>query len=483
MNALHFSSANAIAQRIREGALSARDALERFLDRIDRLNGPINAVIYQDRDRARAFADLCDEARARGAPLGRLHGVPMTVKESYQVAGWPTTFGLPDLKDNITSTTALAVQRLQAAGANVFGKTNVPIRLADFQSYNEIYGVTQNPWAPGRTPGGSSGGSAAALAAGLTGLEIGSDIGGSIRNPAHFCGVFGHKPTWTIAPPRGHAVDDTLTPTDISVIGPLARSAQDLETALELMAGPDEFDPPGLVSLMPRLTEPLSALRIGVWTSDPLCPTSRAVEARVAAVAEALGRAGAQVDLKARPAFESAHSHEVFSALLSAAMSARLPDDMFERRVAKAAAAPPGDRSPAVTEARWQTLRTRDWGRYNEARTKLRWAWRRFFDQTDFLITPVMPTTAFRHDHGPEGARRLDVDGLDLPYFAQTFWAGLAGVAYLPATVFPAGLASDGLPVGLQIIGPAYGDLRTIGLAQRLEAMGFGFSPPPGLAA
>jgi amidase len=481
MTALHFQSGSAIAQAIGDGEITARGALEHFLERVDRLNAPINAIIVEDREGARARADAADAARAAGAPLGPLHGVPMTIKESYQFAGTPTTFGIPQMKDNITAGTALAVQRLAAAGANVFGKTNVPVRLADFQSYNDIYGQTNNPWNLERTPGGSSGGSAAALAAGLTGLEIGSDIGGSIRNPAHFCGVFGHKPTWGLIPPRGHVLDESVSPTDISVVGPLARSAQDLETMLGVMAGPDEIETPGLKIDLPPLTGPLSDLRIGIWASaEPFCPTSAGVGDRVQAVAEALARAGARVDETARPAFSAEHSHTVFSALLSAAMAARLPKEDFAQRIAKADGAAEDDMSPAVVQARWQTLRMRDWAAFNEQRNKLRWAWRRFFDEVDFLITPVMPVTAFPHDHGPEGARMIDIDGRAVPYFNQTFWAGLAGVAYLPATVFPAGLAPDGLPVGLQIIGPAFGDLRTIQMAQRLERMGFGFVSPPG---
>ena len=481
MTALHFQSATAIARAIRDGEITARGALEHFLDRVDRLNGPINAVVVQDRDGARARADAADTARTAGAPLGPLHGVPMTIKESYQFAGTPTTYGIPQFKDNVTQSTALAIQRLAAAGANVFGKTNVPIRLADFQSYNDIYGVTNNPWDIGRTPGGSSGGSAAALAAGLTGLEMGSDIGGSIRNPAHFCGVFGHKPTWGLVPPRGHVLDDSVSPTDISVVGPLARSAFDLEAALRLVAGPDEIETPGLTINLPTLEGPLSNLKIAIWASaEPFCPTSSGVGARIQAVADALGKAGAKVDDKARPDFSAEHSHMVFSALLSAAMAARLPDEEFKRRIAQAERAAPDDNSPATVQARWQTLRVRDWATQNEARNKLRWAWRRFFDDVDFLITPVMPVTAFPHDHGPEGSRTIEVDGRKVPYFNQTFWAGLAGVAFLPATVFPAGLAKDGLPVGLQIIGPAYSDLRTIQLAQRLERMGFGFVAPKG---
>ena len=483
MTPLHFRSATAIAAAIRSGETTARAALEHFLDRVDQHNGPLNAVIYQDREGARARADAADAARAAGDELGPLHGVPMTIKESYQLPGSPTTYGIPAMKDNVTQRTAVAISRLQAAGANIFGKTNVPIRLADFQSYNDIYGTTNNPWDLTRTPGGSSGGSAAALAAGLTSLEMGSDIGGSIRNPAHFCGVFGHKGTWNLVPPRGHSLDDSVSPSDISVVGPLARSADDLELAMMLVAGDDDADWRGFSDQLPGLDGPLSDLTIGIWASDPICPTSAAVGARLQAVADALGRAGAKIDEHSRPDFSSAHSYETFNGLLSSAMAARSSDEDVKRAQTRLATLSPDDQSPLAKQLRWQTLSLRDWSRLNEARNKIRWAWHRYFGEVDFLITPVMPVTAFPHDHGREGSRVIDIDGKALPYFNQTFWAGLAGVAYLPATVFPAGLATDGLPVGLQIIGPAYSDLRTIGLAQRLEAMGFGFTPPPAYSA
>ena len=480
MTALHFQSATALAQLLRDGHLGARELLDHYLARIDRFNPALNAVIWQDRGAARARADAADTARTRGEPIGPLHGLPMTVKESYDVAGAPTHWGIPELRDKVAEEDALAVQRLAAAGANVFGKTNVPIRLADFQSYNEICGTTVNPWDSGRTPGGSSGGSAASLAAGLTSLEIGSDIGGSIRNPAHYCGVFGHKPTWNLLPMRGHALGGSLTPTDISVIGPLARSADDLELTLNLMAGPDRLEAAGIGLHLPRLEGATRTLRIAVWQTDAMCPVSAAVAAKVTAVAAALAAQGATVDFEARPAFSSAHSHQLFSALLMSAMAGRFGDDEYARLVAAADSLVPQDQSDAAQTLRAQTLRARDWARVNEGRTRLRWAWQRFFEQWDFVLAPIMPTTAFPHDHRAPSERTIMIDGNAHPYFMQTFWAGLAGVSYLPATVIPAGPGPDGLPIGLQIIGPAYGDLRTISLAQRLERMGFAFRAPPG---
>ncbi len=478
---LHFQSATQIARQIADGTLSARQALEHFLDRVDRINPAVNAVVLQDREGARARADAADAARAAGRPLGPLHGVPMTVKESFDIAGQPSCWGIPALAGQPVASDALAVQRLVVAGANIFGKTNVPLRLADFQSYNEVYGTTQNPWRSGHTPGGSSGGAAAALAAGLTGLELGSDIGGSIRNPAHYCGVFGHKPTWNLLPMRGHALGGQLTPTDISVIGPLARSAEDLETQLRLLALPDQIEARGFKLDLAALHEPTQALRIAVWHDQAECAVSAAVRDRVDTVAAALAGQGASVDAAARPDIGIGQSHALFQALLHSAMSARVPDDEFTQMLARADALAPDDQGPLAQVLRAQTLRARDWQRLNEQRTRLRWAWQRFFEQVDFVLTPVMATTAFAHDHRPFGERTISVDGASQPYFSQIFWAGLAGVAYLPATVIPAGQGPDGLPIGVQIIGPAYGDLRCVQLAQRLEALGFAFVPPPGL--
>ncbi len=234
---LAFLPATELATRIRERRLGCRDLLDHMLDRVDRFNSTLNAIVVLDSERARARADAADAAIARGDIWGPLHGVPMTFKESYDIEGLPTTWGLPELAGNLAERDSTVVRRMRDAGAVVFGKTNVPVLLADWQSYNPVYGTTNNPWDVTRTPGGSSGGSAAALAAGLTGLEAGSDIGASIRNPAHYCGVYGHKPTYGVVPPRGHATPGVLAPADISVVGPLARSAEDLEVALDADGG------------------------------------------------------------------------------------------------------------------------------------------------------------------------------------------------------------------------------------------------------
>ena len=479
MSETAFVSATELARRIRTKEVGCVELLNFYFDRVDRFNPALNALIVQMRDDALERAKAADAALARGERWGPLHGVPMTVKESYDVAGTPTTWGAPQLKGNIAAADALSITRLKDAGVVIFGKTNVPLMLSDFQSYNEVYGTTNNPWDVERGPGGSSGGSAAALAAGLTGIETGSDIGGSIRNPAHFCGVFGHKPTWNLLPPRGHAMPGILSPSDISVIGPLARSAEDLETAVRVMAGPDEIASRGMTLALPELAKAPGELKVAVWRDDVMAPVDAAVSASVDAVAKALEALGASVDYDARPV-ESEHAHTVYQCLLQATMSARLPEDRYRAIQRQVDELPADDQSLAATIQRSQVARFRDWTENNEKRTHLRWRWHEFFKRFDIVLAPVMATPAFPHDHRPFGERTVTVNGKQVPYFDQVFWAGLASVAYLPATVVPAGPAESGLPVGVQIIGPEYADLATIGVAQLLEREGFGFKAPPG---
>jgi amidase len=372
------------------------------------------------------------------------------------------------------------VERLRAAGAIVFGKTNVPFGLGDLQSYNAIYGSTGNPWDPSRTPGGSSGGSAAALASGMTPLEMGSDIGGSIRNPAHYCGVFGHKPTWGLIPVRGHAPPGALAEPDIAVVGPLARSAADLGLALDVLAGPDALDP-GVRFELPRFRG-TKQLRVALWPNDAVAPVARAVEGRVRDVGRAFRELGAKVSDAARPDFDAAQSQRTFGALLQSFLAIGFPPPVYDELVRKAGALAPDDKSDAAEMLRAQTLRHRDWLFFHEARTRLRWAWQRFFQEHDLVVMPAAATSAFPRDEGAMEARRIDVDGKEQGHYQQLFWAGLAGVAQLPATVVPTGPDASGLPIGVQLVGPAWGDRVTIGAAAALEATGFAFRAPPGYA-
>ena len=399
MSDIAFASATELAEKIRQREISAVELLQIYLDRVDQFNGQINAIVVDVRDQAMDQARNADAALAAGKPIGPFHGVPMTFKESFDLEGTPTTRGNPELKNNIADNDAVAVTKLKEAGAVVFGKSNVPLALADFQSYNEVYGTTNNPYNLERTPGGSSGGSAAALAAGLTGLEAGSDIGGSIRNPAHYCGVFGHKATHNLLWTKGHsAVGQPRTKPDITVIGPLARSATDLDTAVRAMSGPDEIMARGYQLNLPEFGDRrLSDLKIAVWSDDEMCPVDREVGSRVDAVADACRAAGAQVDDQARPAFSSAHSQEIYEHLLQATMSSRMPDNDYKSLKQYVESLDPDDQSRTARVLRGQVSSFKDWAGNNEQREQLRWQWHEFFNDYDVLITPVMPTAAFPH--------------------------------------------------------------------------------------
>ena len=483
MTQLAFESATQLVQKIKSGAITSVGLLEHYLARVDAHNAEINAVVVEVRERAMARAKAADEALAKGEDWGPLHGLPMTVKESYNLKDTPTTWGEPGWRENIATEDALAITRLEGAGAIVFGKTNVPLMLSDFQSYNEVYGTTNNPWDLGATPGGSSGGSAAALAAGLTGLEIGSDIGGSIRNPAHFCGVFGHKPTWELLPMRGHAGPGVLTPSDISVIGPLARSAYDLQTAVEIMAGPDEIPGRGYrLELQKAPQKQLKDFRVAVWKDDPIAPVDREVIERVEQCAEIFAKAGATVDETARPEFSAEHVMNTYQNLLWANMASRQSDEAYNGIKAVVEGLPANDQGPGATMLRAQVASFRDFARHNEARTHIRWGYHRFFQSWDILLTPMMATAAFRHDQTEMEGRRVTVNNEPQPYFLQLFWAGFSGVSYLPSTVVPTGPNTRGLPIGVQLVGPEYGDLVTLKAAQLLEDSGLQFQPAPAFA-
>lgn len=478
-----FQSALQLAESIRNRRVGSLELLEYFLARVERLNPAINAVVVLDAERARAAARDADAALIRGEIAGPLHGVPMTVKESYDMAGLITTRGNTVWRDNRAHTDALAISRLKAAGAVIFGKTNVPLNLADFQSYNDIYGTTSNPWDVTRGSGGSSGGSAAALAAGLTGLEAGSDIGGSIRNPAHFCGVFGHKPTFGLIPPRGHAAPGVLAQSDLTVVGPMARSAADLEAALGVMAGPDEIMSAGYrLSLQPCPHASLKNFRVALWPNDARAPVTAETERRVRAVADLVRNAGGEVHEDARPEIDFDESMSTFQSLLQVVMASRNPEETWRRMQQDAAALAADDQSERAQTLRRQVATYREYVRANEVRTKARWAWHRFFQKYDVVISPIMATPAFPHDHRPFHERTITVDNQVRPYFEQLYWAGHAIYAYLPATVIPSGAMGSGLPIGVQIIGPEYGDLKTIGFAKLLEAAGLHFVAPPGFA-
>ena len=490
MTQLSYKSAEELSKMILEKKISSLELLEYYISRVEKFNPDINAIIVKDYENAKKAALNADDALSKGNIMGPLHGVPMTVKDSYDLAGTVTSRGNPALKDNIASKDALSIERLKNAGAVIFGKTNVPYNLADFQSYNDIYGTTNNPWDLTRSPGGSSGGSAAALAAGLTGFETGSDIGGSIRNPAHFCGVFGHKPTWGLLPPRGHAAPNILSQSDLTVIGPLGRSAQDLETGVLVMGGPDEIDGAGLkMNLEKSNKTSLREYKVAAWTNLDFAPVNQETQNRVNNIAETIIENKGIVNFKAKPDFDFIESMDTYASLLHPTMASRSSEEDYQKLLDKLEKIDSSDNNKSTTldpthdsqseyTLRKQLSSLRDYNIANEKRTHLRWAWHEFFKEYDAVIAPIMATDAIEHDHSAFGDRTIMVDNDERPYFEQIFWAGLAIASYLPSTVIPTGLSERGLPIGIQIIGPQYGDLKTIDLAKLLEQEGYSFKAP-----
>jgi amidase len=484
MTDIAFAPARKLAAMIRRRKIGCAELLDHYLARVDKYNPALNAIIASDIPAARKRARAADRALSKGNVWGPFHGLPMTVKEAFDVAGLPTTWGVPEFKNSIPTQNAFAVDRWQNAGAIIFGKTNVPTWIADSQSFNPIYGVTNNPWDLSRTPGGSSGGAAAALAAGLTAIEMGSDIASSIRNPASYCGIYGHKPTFGICPPRGHAVTGRISPDDIQVIGPMARSAGDLDLALSVMAGPDEIDSAGYRLALPApRKKALKDFRIAVIFSDPTSEVDQSVQSSLQTLADFLSTKRTKISTTARPAIDMDRAHKLFNLLLRAATSHRQTDEQFKTNLATADALAGNDDSHSARMLRASTMRHRDWLVLDEERHRMRFAWHEFFKDYDLLLCPSVPAPAYRHVHNvPAYQRTQTINGKTLPFFTTLFWAGLTGLAYLPSTAIPIGFSKDGLPVGVQIVGPQYGDLTCIHFAKLLENEYQDFVPPPGYA-
>jgi amidase len=482
--AMDYRSAKELIGLLQSRQVSAVELTDRAIARIEAHDGKLNAVVVRDFVGARAAAIEADKALARGerAPL---LGLPITVKECANVAGLPTTWGIPGTEQIPVREDAVAVARLKAAGAVVLGKTNLPLMLADMQSYNAIYGTTNNPWDLTRTPGGSSGGAAAALAAGYVPLELGTDLGGSLRIPAHFCGVFAHKPTHGIVPLRGIAPPGTPSlsvPTRIefAVAGPMARSAGDLALALDVIAGPDAADALGyeLALPPPRHTE-LRDFRVLVLDAHPLLPTANSVRAALGGTADRLAGRGVKVARSSPLLPDLARIGRTFAQMLAAMFAADYPDDIYAGLKSRVAALAAEAESIATARLRATVMSYREWVKTDRIRIGIADRWQQLFREWDVVLCPVTPTPAFAHDHGEMAARRILVDGTEIPYGDQTMWNGNATLAGLPSTAMPIGLTSEGLPIGMQIVGPAMEDRTTIAFAELVEREFGGFVAPP----
>jgi amidase len=388
---------------------------------------------------------------------------------------------MPALKGHKAKANSVTVERYLVAGAVPFGKTNVPLNLADWQSFNAIYGTTGNPWDPSRVPGGSSGGSAAALAAGLTGMETGSDIGASIRNPAHYCGVFGHKPSYGICPQTGHAVFDNVDELDMAVVGPLARSAGDLAVGLDIMAGWEGSEAAWQLRLPAPRAKGFAGLRVAVMTTHACSDVDEGMQAELERLGKFLRKQGAKVSMTARPAFDLAEGHALYIEMLRATTSVGLDDAGAAHWQTVRDGLAADDPGYFAQMARGISMTHREFLRRNEVRQRMRLAWEAFFRDWDVLLCPQAASPAFPHDQtGERHERMIVVNGKRVPVTDQMFWAGLASFYLLPGTVAPLGMSAEGLPFGVQILGGMYEDRTTIAVAGMLEKAWRGFVPPPG---
>jgi amidase len=483
-----FKTASETAAALGAKQVSAVELTQMTIDRIEKYDGAINAICVRDFDRALDAARAADVAIARGEKKPLL-GIPMTIKESYNVAGTPTTWGFVPQKNFIAKDDAVSVQRVKQAGGVIVGKTNVPVALADWQSYNDIYGVTNNPYDTTRTPGGSSGGSAAALAAGYGPLSLGSDIGGSLRVPAHFCGVTAHKPTLQLVASRGHT-PPPFPPLpiehDLAVVGPMARNAADLALLLDVIAGPDEIDA-GVAHKLALPAARHTALKdfsVLIVDTHPLMPADSSTRAAINALADKLAKQGVKVERESNLLPDLAGAGRLYMRMLLSFLAATFPPEAIERIKDAVEKLDPKDNSLFAERQRGTVMSHREWVMANGARTGLRAQWRVFFTRFDALICPIMPTAAYPHDHTPDQSRRqIMVDNTPYPYGDQLFWPGVATLPGLPATTIPIGFTANQLPVGMQIVGPWLEDRTPIKLAELIEREFGGFVSPKGFDA
>jgi amidase len=479
LHELDFASALQAAEAIRKKQVSSVELTRHVFERIERYNPAINAFAYLLKEDALAQARKADEALARHESLGVFHGVPINVKESFSVAGHPCTWGIPAFKDSKAPRNAVVVDRLLGAGAVLTGATNVPVNLADWQSYNPMYGTTNNPWDLKRTPGGSSGGSSAAIAAGLGYLSVGSDIGGSIRVPSHFCGIYGHKPTLDLVSQRGQIPGGTPSApgfsTLLAVAGPMARSASDLLAALKVLGGPEGWDAKAWKWELPAARgQSLKDFRVGYVLDDPIAAPTSDVRAALEKVVESLGRAGAKMTPGWPAGFRPSALLDTYLYMLFAFEVSMSPPEAQEEQRQKFTKMV----GPAAAEA---LASFPHWQGQNLRRLGFRARWQAYFEEVDVFLSPVTFTAAFLQDQSePQDARLVaTVDG-PRKYMDGLNWISPGTLTGCPVTVAPVGRTEAGLPVGIQIMGPYWEDATPIAFADLLAKEIGGFVPPPG---
>jgi amidase len=441
---------------IATGQLGSVELLDAQLARIERLDERVNAVCTLAVEAARVRAGAADQATANGQSWGPLHGVPVTIKDAIATAGIRSTGGSPQLLEHVPLDDAHVVSAIKKAGAIVFGKTNVPLWSGDLQTFNEMFGTTNNPWDLSRVPGGSSGGAAAAVACGMTSFEIGTDIGGSVRVPSAFCGVYGHKPSFGVVPTLGYLDEPNggVAESDVNVFGPIARSADDLALLFGLLAGPATDRAVGS-----RLDLPVSdvsdprMLRVATWFDEPSVPMDAEMISILERTADRLEGAGFQIDRSARPQLDFTGAWRLGGWLIGAACNI-------------------SDRERDVSHNEWMLA--------DRERARLRHRWAEFFENVDVLLCPVTLTPAFPHQQeGTWADREFVVNGVAVPYLSLEAWPALIGAAYLPSTSAPVGHTAAGLPVGVQVVSPYLHDFRSIAMAGLITDLVGGYAVPP----
>ena len=427
-----------LAQHIRDGKLSPLEAVDAAIARIEAADEEINAVVVRDFERARERAQAMESASP--LPHQPLFGVPMTIKESFAIEGLPSCWGLEEFAGQVAQADSTVVRQLKAAGAIIVGKTNIPPNLADWQSFNPVYGRTRNPHDTGLSPGGSSGGSAAAVASGMVPVEYGTDIGGSVRVPAHFNGIWGHKSSWGLVSKQGHdhpmAASRDMHDGALSIAGPLARNADDLTLMMELTA----------TLPLRRSEKKLSEMRFLALLDHPVSPINNAVRGPVEAALEALQAAGIAIDRSTDDLPDLEGDHAAYMKMLNIAM-------------ARGAPGPDGQRATAT-----------DWFELLDAQTRCEIAWTRLFETYDFVLAPPANILAFPHRDEQLFQGEIDIDGKTRDAAEGLAWAGIATFPNLPSAVLPVG-ETGGLPCGMQVIGPRWRDFDCIAAAKQIGAL------------
>ncbi len=479
-DALGLQSATDLLSMLASRTVSSVELLEHFVERNALLGDQINAIVTLDLDRAGELARASDQRRADDQPVEILEGLPMTIKDAIAVDGIRSTGGAVELADHVPTEDAEAVTKIKRAGGIIFGKTNLPRWSGDIQAFNDIFGTTNNPWNLDCGPGGSSGGASAAVACGLTPWEVGTDIGGSVRLPAHFAGVCGHKPSYGIVPQLGYIdhVSYGLTDADINVFGPLAKTVDDLELLFDVVSGARRDTEGGWRLDLPSARGLAKDLRVASWLDDPDCPVSQAVSTVLEAAVEAVEADGVSVNRSARPGIAFSDVRTVGQPLISAATSpGRTEDELAAlQEIVNDSSADEWLRMRAASS----TMSHRDWLLLTETRDRNRRLWSDFFNDFDVLLAPVAFIGAFEHQHeGTLYTRTLKVDGQTRPYSDLIVWTSQFGYVYLPSTVVPVGWTDDGLPVGIQVVGPYLGDRTTLEFARYLERLLGGYQVPP----